>query len=157
MHNITNVSKITFKMDLKNINLKKVTLLDADFLYIILEERKPNSNISHKKMPTVLHHKKFIQSNPYLYWYMIFFKNVKIGTVYLTSINEIGLHIKKEFQNLQIEITILKKLFQKHPRNRYLVNVNPKNKKMVEFLKCNQFKILQHTYELSIKRKSRDD
>jgi len=148
-----NVGKTTFKVDLKNISLKKVTVSDADFLYIILEEREPNNNISHKKMPRFLHHKKFIQSNPYLYWYVIFFKNVKIGTVYLTSINEIGLHIKKEFKNVKIEKTILKKLFQKHPRNRYLVNVNPKNKKMIEFLKYNQFKMLQHTYELSIKRK----
>lgn len=152
-----NVNKIVFKIDLKNIRFKKVTVLDADFLYRILEQRNPNNNISHKKMPTFLQHIKFIASKPYSYWYVIYFKNLKIGTVYLTNIDEIGLHIKKEFGNLQIEKIILNKLFQKHPRSRYLVNINPKNKRMVQFLKNNGFKLLQHTYELSIKRKIRNN
>ncbi|EPA05227.1 hypothetical protein BG20_I0207 [Candidatus Nitrosarchaeum limnium BG20] len=144
-------------MDLKNIRFKKVTVLDTDFLYRILEQRNPNNNISHKKMPTLLQHRKFIESDPYSYWYVIYFSNLKIGTVYLTSINEIGLHIKNEFQNLQIEKTILNKLFRKHPRNRYLVNINPKNKRMILFLKNNGFNLLQYTYELSIKRKNKND
>lgn len=140
-------SNLIFKVGAQNIRFRKVTISDVDFLYELLMQRDPNTNISHKKIPTFLQHKKFVESNPYSYWYMIFSKNVKIGTIYLTNINEIGLHIKKEFQNLLIEKIILNKLFQKHPRSRYLVNINPKNKKSIEFFKKNGFKILQHTYE----------
>lgn len=138
---------ITFKEIIKNTRFKKVSISNADFLYELLVQREPNTNISHKKMPTFLQHKKFVESNPYLYWYVIFFKNVEIGTIYLTNINEIGLHIKKEFHNLEIEKVVLNKLFQKHPRSRYLVNINPKNKKSIEFFKKNGFKLLQYTYE----------
>jgi len=143
-----NVNNIAFKRDVNNIRFKKVTISDVDFLYELLLQREDNTNISHKKMPMFLQHKKFVESNPYSYWYVIFSKNIKIGTIYLTNINEIGFHIKKEFKNLQIENIILNKLFQKHPRSRYLANVNPKNKKLIEFFKKNRFKLLQHTYEL---------
>ena len=143
-----NVNKIAFKVDAENIRFKKVTISDVDFLYELLLQRETNTNISHKKVPTFLQHKRFVESNPYSYWYVIFSKNIKIGTIYLTNINEIGFHIKKEFKSLQIENIILNKLFEKHPRGRYLANVNPKNKKLIEFFKKNGFKLLQHTYEL---------
>ena len=146
-----NVNNLTSKMEINNIKFKKITILDADFLYTLLEERSSIVNISHKKMPTFLQHKKFIKSNPYSCWYMVFLENTKIGTLYLTNLNEIGLHIKKEFKNLKIEIMILKKLFYKHPRNRYLVNLNPKNEIAIKFFKKRGFKLMQHTYELDIK------
>ena len=84
---------------------------------------------------------------------MIFSNNVKIGAAYMTNINEIGLHLKKEFQNLGIEKSILNKLLLKHPRSRYIINVNPKNKKRVQFLKKTGFSLIQHTYELITDRK----
>jgi RimJ/RimL family protein N-acetyltransferase len=141
-----NVNNSTFKM--KDIKFKKVKISDAEFLYKLLSERIPKENISHKKMPSFLQHKKFIKSKPYSYWYIIFLEKNKIGTIYLTNINEIGIHIKKEFQSVKIEKIILKKLFSKHPRTRYLVNINPENKKSIQFFKKNGFKLLQLTYEL---------
>jgi RimJ/RimL family protein N-acetyltransferase len=146
MYNIMNVNNSTFKM--KDIKFKKVKISDAEFLYKLLSERIPKENISHKKMPSFLQHKKFIKSKPYSYWYIIFLEKNKIGTIYLTNINEIGIHIKKEFQSVKIEKIILKKLFSKHPRTRYLVNINPENKKSIQFFKKNGFKLLQLTYEL---------
>ena len=144
-----NVNNLTFKM--KDIRFEKVRTSDAEFLYKLLSERIPIENISHRKMPTFLQHKKFINSNPYSYWYIIFSKKIKIGTIYLTNINEIGLHIKKEFQNITVKKIILNKLFTKHPRSRYLLNINPKNKKSIEFFKKNGFKLLQQTYELRVR------
>ena len=141
-----NVNNSTFKM--KDIKFKKVKISDAEFLYKLLSERIPKENISHKKMPSFLQHKKFNKSKPYSYWYIIFLEKNKIGTIYLTNINEIGIHIKKEFQSVKIEKIILKKLFSKHPRTRYLVNINPENKKSIQFFKKNGFKLLQLTYEL---------
>jgi hypothetical protein len=146
-----NENNLTSKMEINNIKFKKITILDADFLYTLLEERSSIVNISHKKIPTFLQHKKFIKLNPYSYWYMVFLKNTKIGTLYLTNLNEIGLHIKKEFKNLKIESMILEKLFHKHPRDRYLVNLNPKNEIAVKLFKKRGFKLIQHTYEFDIK------
>jgi len=143
----------TNKMNTKNIRLKRVTISDVDFLYLLLKDRDQYTNISHKKMPTFLQHKKFVKSNHYSYWYVIFSNNVKIGAAYMTNINEIGLHLKKEFQNLGIEKSILNKLLLKHPRSRYIINVNPKNKKRVQFLKKTGFSLIQHTYELITDRK----
>jgi len=135
-------------MNKNNFKLKKVTEYDVQFLYELLLERDPNSNISHKHMPSFLQHKKFIKTKPYSYWYVIIFNNKKIGSIYLTKINEIGLHMKKDFESKELEKTILKVLFEKHPKKRFLVNVNPKNKKRIHFLKHNGFNLIQHTYEL---------
>ena len=149
-----NVNSLTSKMEINNIKFKKITISDVDFLYTLLEERSDIVNISHKKMPTFLQHNKFVKSNPYSYWYIVFHKNTKIGTLYLTNLNEIGLHIKNEFKNLKIEKMILTKLFHKHPRSRYLVNINPKNEIATKIFKKSGFKLLQHTYELFIENRT---
>ena len=127
--------------------VKLITKSDFRFLYDLLSYRKPTENISHKKMPTYRLHEKFIKSKPYSKWYIIVFNNQKIGSVYLSKMNEIGIHLKdKKYENQfgQI-ISIIKK---KNPRSRYLVNINPKNKALTKIIKKNNFKLIQHTYEL---------
>ena len=98
-------------------------------------------------MPTYRLHEKFIKSKPYSKWYVIVFNNQKIGSVYLSKMNEIGIHLKdKKYENQfgQI-ISIIKK---KNPRSRYLININPKNKAFRKIIENNNFKLIQHTYEL---------
>jgi hypothetical protein len=57
-----------------------------------------------------------------------------------------------KISNNKFEKIILTELFHKHQRSRYLVNINPKYEKVIQlFKKKNEFKLLQHTYELSIK------
>lgn len=134
-----------------NINLKLVSKKDLRFLYELLKERKPSTNISHRKMPTFNEHLNFVLSKPYSKWYIIFNKNKKIGSIYISKQDEIGLHIKNlKWQKQIAEITI-KLLKQKNPRDRYLVNINPKNKKMLNFYENNGFKLIQHTFELDLK------
>lgn len=134
-----------------NINLKLVSKKDLRFLYELLKERKPSTNISHRKMPTFNQHLNFVLSKPYSKWYIIFNKNKKIGSIYISKQDEIGLHIKNlKWQKQIAEITI-KLLKQKNPRDRYLVNINPKNKKMLNFYENNGFKLIQHTFELDLK------
>lgn len=72
----------------------------------------------------------------------------KIGSIYLTKMNEIGIFIKKDFQKSGIGQTTLDLLMKKNPRKRFLANVNPKNKKSISFFKRNGFKLIQYTYEL---------
>ena len=131
------------------LKLKPVSKSDYRFLYDLLMERNPRANISHKKMPTYNEHVSFVSAKPYSKWYVILYRVNKVGSIYLTSQNEIGIFIKKSFQNKQIGNIALRKLIQKNPKKRYLANVNPKNKKSIRFFKNNGFKLIQYTFELS--------
>ena len=133
---------------LSDIKLKKVIEKDMDFLYQLLEGRKINENISHRKMPSLIEHRKFVLSKPYEKWYIIIFEGRKIGSIYLSKINEIGLHLQKDFQKNEIRNKIINKLIAKNPKKRYLVNINPKNKSLIKFFQSKKFKKIQHTYEL---------
>ena len=130
------------------IKLKPVAKSDHRFLYQHLKERNPSANISHKKMPTYAEHVKFVMSRPYSKWYIIIHKNKKVGTIYLTKQNEIGIFIKNKMQDKLIGQKTLEMLMGKNPRKRYLANVSPKNKKSIAFFKKNGFKLIQYTFEL---------
>ena len=95
---------------------------------------------------------KFLQSKPYKKWYIICAKentnvNKKIGSIYLSKTNEIGIFIKKEFQGDNIGKFALDEIIKKTKQKRYLANVNPKNKKSIRFFKNNGFKLVQYTFE----------
>jgi len=132
-----------------NIILKRITRSDENFLYQLLLERDPIANISHKKMPTPNKHKNFVMSNPYAKWYIIIYNNQKVGSIYFSRQNEIGIHLKKQFQNKGIGTIAVKTLIQKHSQSRFLANINPKNKKSIKFFKKHGFKLIQYTYELT--------
>ncbi len=127
--------------------IKHITKSDFRFLYELLSHRKTTENISHKKMPTYRLHEKFIKSKPYSKWYIINFNNQKIGSVYLSKINEIGIHLKDKKYQEQFG-QIISAIKKKNPRSRYLININPKNKALTKIIKKNNFKLIQHTYEL---------
>ena len=130
------------------IKFKDVDKTDIKFLYCHLKERDPLTRISHKKMPSFEQHSKFVLSKPYTKWYIILEKNKKIGSIYLTEMNEIGLFLKKGVQGRGIGQQSLELMMKLNPRNRYLANVNPKNIESTNFFKKNKFKLIQHTYEL---------
>ena len=131
------------------IKLKTVSKSDYRFLYNLLIERDTRANISHKKIPSYNQHVSFVSAKPYSKWYVILYGASKAGSIYLTSQNEIGIFIKKSFQNKQIGNIVLHKLIQKNPKKRYLANVNTQNKKSMRFFKNNGFKLIQYTFELS--------
>ena len=132
-----------------SINLKPVNKSDIRFLYNQLKERDSKINISHKKMPTYTEHLKFVLSKPYSKWYIIFYKNKKIGNTYLTKTNEIGIFISKSIKVKGIGKIVLEEIIKMNPRSRYLANVSPKNDKSSIFFKKNGFKLIQYTYELT--------
>jgi len=131
-----------------SLKLRIVKKSDSDFLYNLLKERDPRANISHKKMPNIKQHEKFILSKPYSKWYIIQNIDEDLGSIYLTKDNEIGIFLIKKIQGKGIGFNALQLLIEKNPRSRYLANVNPKNKKSTQFFKNNGFKLIQHTYEL---------
>jgi len=137
------------------IKLKEITKSDLKFLYSLLKEREGRVNISHKKMPTYAEHVKFVLSKPYSKWYIVYLNNLKAGSVYLSKQNEIGIFIKKKFHNSGIGTKVLQKIMEKNPRSRYLANINPKNKRSINFFKKNGFKLLQYTFELIPKKENK--
>lgn len=148
-YNVTNHSRMN-----DEIKLKQITKNDYEFLYRLLAERDPRANISHQNMPTYQQHVRFIKSKPYSKWYVINFNNQRAGSVYLTGMDEIGIFLAKEFHGKKIGVKALRLLMQLNPRERYLANVNPHNKKSIRFFTKNRFQLIQYTYELRI-RKSR--
>ena len=135
----------------KVIVLKEVQKSDCSFLYELLSERKLYENISHKKNPTYAKHIKFVMSKPYSKWYIIYRATEKIGSIYITKQDEIGIHFKEQNLTNKIYSKVLKMIIKKNPRNRYLININPRNTKMKKFLKNEGFELIQHTYEVSKK------
>ena len=129
------------------ISLKSVTNSDIKFLFDLLNERDHRVSISHKKMPTYNQHTKFIKSKPYSKWYIILKSKQKIGSIYLSKNDEVGIFISKKFQGKNIGNHALNELMKKNTRKRFLANVNPKNKKSITFFKNNGFKLIQYTFE----------
>jgi RimJ/RimL family protein N-acetyltransferase len=74
----------------------------------------------------------------------------KVGSIYLSKNDEIGIFISKKFQGKNIGKYALNDLMAKDTRTkRYLANVNPKNKKSIQFFKNNKFKLIQYTFEFN--------
>jgi RimJ/RimL family protein N-acetyltransferase len=133
-----------------DICIKPIEIKDNRFLFQLLSERKSNENISHKKMPSYLQHVEFVASKPYKKWHIIYNKNKKIGSIYISKQNEIGLFFKTNEWKQDIANKCIKLLMKINHNKRYLVNINPKNKKMVNFYKKRGFKLIQHTFELCL-------
>ena len=132
-----------------NLKLKEVDEKDVQFLYNFLEERKPVTYISHKKMPTYEEHVNFVKSSPYSKWYIIEIDGERAGSIYLTKQNEIGIFLNEGLQEKGIGSNALNVLIGKNPDLRYLANINPENKKSIKFFKKLGFTLIQYTYELN--------
>ncbi len=129
--------------------MKEVDEKDVQFLYNLLEERKPVTYISHKKMPTYEEHVNFVKSSPYSKWYIIEIDEERAGSIYLTKQNEIGIFLNEGLQEKGIGSNALNVLIGKNPDLRYLANINPENKKSIKFFKKLGFTLIQYTYELN--------
>lgn len=135
-----------------SVTLNPVTKSDYLFLFELLSQRDSRTNISHKKMPTFEEHVKFIKSKPYTKWYVIKNDAEKIGSIYLSKQDEIGIFLKKQNQKKGIGTSALNLLIELNPKARYLANVNPKNNRSKMFFEKQGFELIQYTYELENKK-----
>ena len=142
------VKSIITSVSVPSIELKTIHSSDIDFLYELLSERPSVENISHKEMPSYRKHVKFVLSKPYKKWYIIYYKKQKFGSLYLTNLNEIGIHFKKVSISDFLITKSIDLLINKNPGKRFLINVSPNNKKFIKIIKKNRLKLIQHTYEL---------
>ena len=121
-------------------------------LLALMESRladKQAVNISHKEMPTWWQHILFILSRRNGFWYLIIDDFVgPIGWVYLNKRNEIGIMLFPGSRGLGTGTEAIKILMEKHPRKRYLANINPANERSIKFFKRLGFKnCVQWTFE----------
>ena len=133
-----------------NVKLKQVTKNDTLFLYELLKNKDPSTNISHKKMPSYDEHIEFVMSKPYTNWYIIECDKKNVGSIYLSKQDEIGISIDNDYEYDKIARPALKLLVKLNPRKRYLVNVSPDDIRSQEFLLKNGFTGLEYVYEMKI-------
>ena len=126
--------------------LKPVTIDDAKFLFDLLKQRQGIVNISHKSLPTWEEHVEFIKNNTYQSWDIIWVDNVRIGNIYLTDRDEIGIFLDKEFQSNGYGSIAINEFMKKNGKKRYLANINPTNYKSIQFFGKHGFIHIQNTY-----------
>ena len=106
-------------------------------LYKLLESRK--HFISHKKMPNYEEHMEFCKNNPYRLWFIVFQRDIVIGSFYITHDNCIGLNLKEDnleiykilIQYIVTNIEPLPPVPSLVPKNFYC-NIPPSNKNLLE-------------------------
>ncbi len=119
------------------------------FLYVLLGQRDPSENISHKSMPTIEQHVAYMASRPYIAWYLLDVEHVGyVGAIYLTSQREIGIWIHKDQRGLGYAKQAINMLMLRHP-GRFLANIAPTNPISQSLFKGIGFKHIQNTFELS--------
>ena len=99
------------------------------------------------KMPTWEEHVQFWMGTPYKEAYIIYEGN-PMGFIYYSKTNEIGVFIEKIYQGQGIGKTALQLVLDKHRGERIIANINPQNKKSIDFFNGFGFKHIQNTYEL---------
>jgi len=117
-------------------------------LYRLLEERGRDVNISHRAMPSWRAHLRFVRSRPYHAWYLIEADGEIAGAAYLSKADEIGIFLFRSHQGRGLGPEAVKAVMKRHPRKRFLANVNPRNKGSIAMFEAMGFRHLQNTYEL---------
>jgi len=130
--------------------LRSVTLDDAEFLYESLKQREGRVNISHRSIPTLTEHRDYIENHSYQSWDIIWVENNRVGNIYLTQRNEIGIFIDNKFQDRGYGSQALKQFMEKNGKKRYLANINPTNYKSIQFFGKHGFSHIQNTYHKKI-------
>ena len=130
--------------------LKPVTIDDAKFLFDLLKQREGIVNISHKSLPTWEEHVEYIKNNTYQSWDIIWIDNVRIGNIYLTDRDEIGIFLDKKFQSSGYGSIAINEFMKKNGKKRYLANIRPTNYKSMQFFGKHGFIHIQNTYHKKI-------
>ena len=130
--------------------LKPVTVDDAEFLFDLLKQREGIVNISHKSLPDWEEHLQYVKKHDYQSWDIIWVENTRIGNIYLTKNDEIGIFIDKKLQFHGYGSKALEEFMKKNGKKRYLANINPTNYKSIQFFGKHGFIHIQNTYHKKI-------
>jgi len=114
-------------------------------LYSLLFQRQPHQNISHRVMPFFADHVAFVESKPYIAWYLIKEGRGWVGSTYLTPQRELGIFLFEHAQGGGIGKRAVKLMLQLHPGNFY-ANIAPSNTASQRFFEAMGFRHIQQTY-----------
>ena len=137
-------------MAIIGMELRNVTVDDAEFLYELLKQREGSVNISHRSIPSLTEHRDYIKNHSYQSWDIIWVENNRVGNIYLTQRDEIGVFIDNKFQGRGYGSQALKQFMEKNGKKRYLANINPTNYKSIQFFGKHGFTHIQNTYHKKI-------
>ena len=111
-----------------------------------MKQREGIVNISHKSLPTWEEHVEFIKNNTYQSWDIIWVDDVRIGNIYLTDRDEIGIFLDKKSQSNGYGSIAINEFMKKNGKKRYLANIRPTNYKSIQFFGKLGFNHFQNTY-----------
>lgn len=118
------------------------------FLYQLLSERR--FSISHAVLPTYEAHKEFVFDHPYHQWYLVEINHIKVGSLYLSQDNSVGLNLSQQYAVYTKEIiSHFVNIFtplpaQKSKTSKYFYfNVSPDNHFLIQVLKDLGFIVTQ--------------
>lgn len=133
----------------------------AEVLYDLMRARSteddPNTNISHRKLPSWGAHLRFFRSHPYRLWFLIRADGVPAGSLTMTKLNEIGIVLFRDYRGLGIGRWAIDQAVTKYRplpavpsvrSGRWLANINPKNIASIALFNGCGFELIQHTYAL---------
>lgn len=123
--------------------LKRMTREDYPFLFELLKEKTPEQNISFV-MPTWEEHVAFNDKHLDAEEYIIWEDGERAGRVYLTSRDEIGIHVSQKFRGRGLASQAIGHFLKDKP---ILANINPLNTPSIKLFEKKGFKLLQHTYK----------
>ncbi len=129
-------------------NLRPVARSDAPFLYILLMERPSYANINHRASPSYADHLRFLESNPYDAWYIVEDAGEPVGSVHLTSADEIGVGIIAEARGRGLGTAAILELMERNPRPRFQAFISPLNPGSQRLFERLGFGLTQLTYSL---------
>ncbi len=111
--------------------------MNIKLLYNLLAERTPEQSISHKQMPTMENHTKFVHRRPYKEWLMIYDneKVLVVGSIYVSKQDEIGISIFKEHQGKGYAKEALSFILENNVHTIFYANINPQNYKSINLFK----------------------
>ena len=127
--------------------MRKVDSSDYGFLYGLLKERNKIVNITHQKMPTRKESDKFNANKHDLYDLIILKNDERIGNVRITKRGEVGIFLKKKYQDQDIGTTTMWLLFGKANLKEYYANISPLNIRSQRFFESLGFKLISYTYK----------
>ena len=119
-------------------------------LYALLAQRDASESISHRFMPSMAQHVRYVDSEPYRAWYLVYVEHLPepVGCCYVSKMNEIGISIDQKHRRRGYGKAVLETIVRAYPGETLLANIRTENLKSVHLFKSVGFRPLQETLML---------
>jgi len=129
------------------LTLRTITDGDMGFLYSCLAQRGPEVHVSSSgQLPSWIAHCRHWLSPIYAEKYIIMLDDLPAGYCYLSTNNEVGIHLIKECQHHGIGPKVVRHLCRTHPGVKLYANISPFNTRSQRMFEKLGWRELQRTY-----------